>query len=95
MGAVRFLGLACVVVLAACSAAGSASPSPSPVPSPTAGADFTIDVIPPENPPEVRAAIPGQKVCFLVVLNTADTGSPVTISATATKATWPRSSLPS
>jgi len=87
MGAVRFLGLACVVVLAACSAAGSASPSPSPVPSPTAGADFTIDVIPPENPPEVRAAIPGQKVCFLVVLNTADTGSPVTISATATKAT--------
>jgi hypothetical protein len=86
MGAVRFLGLACVVVLAACSAAGT-SPSPSPLPSPTAGADFTIDVIPPEDPPEVRMAIPGQKVCFLVVLNTADTVSPVTISASAEKAT--------
>lgn len=86
MGAVRLLGLACVVVLAACTAAGT-SPSPSPLPSPSAGADFTIDVVPPEDPPEVRAAIPGQKVCFLVVLNTADTTSPVTISATATKAT--------
>jgi len=86
MGAVRLLGLACVVVLAACTAAGT-SPSPSPLPSPSAGADFTIDVVPPENPPEVRAAIPGQKVCFLVVLNTADTTSPVTISATSTKAT--------
>jgi hypothetical protein len=85
MGAVRFLGIACVVVLAACSAAGT-SPSLSPVPSPSAGADFTIDVVPPEEPPEVRMAIPGQKVCFLVVLNTADTGTPVTISATATKA---------
>jgi hypothetical protein len=85
MGAIRFLGLACVVVLAACSAAGT-SPSPSPLPSPSPGADFTIDVIPPEDPPEVRMAIPGQKVCFLVVVNTADTSTPVTISATATKA---------
>jgi hypothetical protein len=84
MGAVRFLGLACVVMLAACSAA--ASPSPSPVPSPTPGADFAIDVIPPEKPPEVRMAIPGQKICFLVVVNTADTATPVTITATASKA---------
>lgn len=85
MGAVRFLGLACVVVLAACSAAGSASPSLNP--SPTSGADFTLDVIPPEEPPEVRAAIPGQKVCFLVVVSdTATPATPVTIAAWASKA---------
>jgi hypothetical protein len=76
MRAIGFAGLASAVLLAACTAGG---PSPA-----SSAADFAIEVTPPEVPPEVRAAIPGQRVCFLVVL--ADDGgspAPVTISATA------------
>jgi hypothetical protein len=56
------------------------------VPSASAeGADFTIEVLPAEDPVEGRPAIPGEKVVFLVVV-TSDSQDPVTISATATGA---------
>lgn len=93
------LGLA--LALTACT--GSASPSPSlsphtpppdvspqptPEPSPSpADADLGLVVLPPEDPPEVRMAIPGQRVCFLVVLGDASGSTgPVTVAATATGA---------
>lgn len=50
-----------------------------------------MEVIPPEEPVEVRAAIPGERICFLVTI--ADQGSapsPVTIGATASGATIER-----
>lgn len=65
------------------------SPTPTIAPSPSApAAGVALDVFPPEDPPEVRTAIPGQGVCFLVVI--ADDGAvtaPVTITASATGAT--------
>jgi len=65
----------------------STAPAPSPTPEPSA-TTFAFDVLPPETPAEVRTAIPGQGVCFLVVVTDAATPSePVTISATATGAT--------
>jgi hypothetical protein len=67
---------------AACSASSAADASPTPPP----GADFALAVTPPETPPEVRAAIPGQKVSFLVTIADAATTDPVTITATASKA---------
>jgi hypothetical protein len=67
---------------AACSASSAADASPTPPP----GADFALAVTPPETPPEVRAAIPGQKVSFLVTIADATTTDPVTITATASKA---------
>lgn len=88
MRAIPFAGLAAALLLAAC-AAGGPSPSPSPSPTPSASpspavADFTIEVTPPEEPPEVRAAIPGQHVCFLVVVkDESSSPTPVAIAATA------------
>jgi hypothetical protein len=101
MRTIGVLGLAAAITLAACttgaaspspSRAPAPSPSPSPEPSaspsPAAAADFSIAVTPPEAPPEVRMAIPGQQVSFLVVVTNEDGGrEPVTISATATGAT--------
>lgn len=59
------------------------SPTPAPSPSPAATA-FAIVVVPPEDPPEIRVAIPGQRVCFLVVVEgTVGSSEPVTIEATA------------
>ena len=65
----------------------STGPSPSPSVAP-ADSDLALLVLPPEDPPEVRTAIPGQRVCFLVVLEDR-TGSsdPATIAATAEGAT--------
>jgi hypothetical protein len=91
---VRFVSLFCVVALAACTVAGSPSPSPSPsppaptpTPTPTPTTEFSVEVIPPEEPAEVRRAIPGEKVCFLVVVrDTATPALPVTVSASASKA---------
>lgn len=83
----RPLAILAAVLLAGCSSGTVPTPSPSPVPSPTPAA-FTLDVVPPEEPPEVRMAIPGQHVCFLVVLtDEASASSPVAITATATGAT--------
>jgi hypothetical protein len=79
------------VLLAGCTAAAP-SPSPTPAPSPTPSpsptpAAFTLDVFPPEEPPEVRTAIPGEGVCFLVVVtDSSPAGLPATITATATGA---------
>jgi hypothetical protein len=85
------------VVLAGCTTAAGPTPVPSPSAPPSPGAppspspspaSFTIDVIPPEDPPEVRTAIPGQGVCFLVIVtDEAVPPSPVTIAATASGAT--------
>ncbi len=93
---IRFVSLFCVVALAACSVAGSPSPSPtqSPAPptatpTPTPTAEFGVEVIPPEEPAAVRTAIPGEKVCFLVVVTDAAgaAATPVTVTAIASKAT--------
>lgn len=77
------------VLLAGCAAGAPSStpmPSPTPTPSPTPAA-FTLDVLPPEVPPEVRTAIPGEGVAFLVVItDQAAAAAPVTITATATGA---------
>jgi hypothetical protein len=88
------LTLGAVVLLAGCSSGAQPAPTPAPTPSPTPSPDgfpspasFTIDVSPPEEPPEVRAAIPGQRVCFLVTItDPAAPASPVTIGASATGA---------
>ena len=98
MRSLRLASLVAVGLLAACTA-GSASPSPtpapqaptpSPTPSPTpapSAADFTLDVLPAEEPVEARVAIPGQKICFLVVVKDGGGGSsPATISAVASGA---------
>ncbi len=65
----------------------STEPSAAPSLAPVDG-DVALVVLPPEDPPEVRMAIPGQRVCFLVVLEDR-TGSqdPATITATADGAT--------
>ncbi len=80
----RFEGLVSLILGAAlvtgCTAA-AASPSPTPKPSPTP-ADFTIKVLPAEEPVEGRPAIPGEKVVFLIVA-TSPSDQPVTIAATA------------
>ena len=89
------LTLGAVLLLAGCSSGAQPTPSPSsspastptPAPSPSV-APFSIDVSPPEDPPAVRAAIPGQRVCFLVtVTDPASPASPVSIAASATGAT--------
>jgi hypothetical protein len=83
---------AAALVAAACTGSGataspSAAPTPTPSPSPSAaGADFTIEVLPAEDPVEGRPAIPGQKVSFLVVVTSPGNDEPVTITATATGA---------
>jgi hypothetical protein len=65
----------------------TASPAPStPTPVPTAAdAGFTLTILPAEEPVESRVAIPGEKVSFLVTIDSPD-GSPVTIGATASGA---------
>ena len=80
------VSLAAVLALGACSA--GASPSPTPAPSPAPGADFSIDVSPPDEPAASRMAIPGSRYCFLVVVTDPAGGStPVDITATAEMAT--------
>lgn len=93
------LGCLCVLTLAACAVGTGPSPTaspslrsptpsipPEPTTAPTGG--FTLEVIPPEDPAAVRTAIPGEQVCFLVVVADAAGGAaPVAISATASKAT--------
>jgi hypothetical protein len=93
--------LLAVVVTAACATGSTATPTPTPTPAdsvtpaptPTgtpvpSAAAFTLDVFPPESPPEVRTAIPGEGVCFLVVVTDAAASSdPVTITASAAGAT--------
>ncbi len=73
--------LVAAVVAAACTAA-AATPSPTPTPIPTP-ADFSIKVLPAEDPVEGRPAIPGEKVVFLIVANSTD-ATPVAISAVVT-----------
>ncbi len=63
----------------------TASPTPTPTPTATPDTAFAIVVLPAEDPPESRVAIPGEKVSFLVTVESA-TDSPVTISATASGA---------
>jgi hypothetical protein len=92
----RLLALASVVTLAACSTSGgsggsggptpSTNPSATPSAAPSVGADFALAVTPPEEPPEVRMAIPGQKISFLVTIADAASTEPVTIAATASGA---------
>lgn len=98
-GVANTLSIALVGVLVAGCTAGSPtapppsttpgpSPTPSavPTPSPTA-APFAFDIVPPEEPPEVRAAIPGEWICFLAVLSADDLrAGPIEIAATATGA---------
>lgn len=95
------LTLGAVLLLAGCSSGAGPTPTPDPTPSPSptpaptpspdgspSPASFTIDVSPPEEPPEVRMAIPGQRVCFLVtVADISSPALPVTIGASATGAT--------
>jgi hypothetical protein len=67
--------------------APSPSPTPSPTPAPSAAA-FTFDIVPPEEPAAVRMAIPGEGVCFLVVVSDPSASpAPVAITASATGAT--------
>lgn len=68
-----------LTTLAACS--GEAAPDGDGDEAP-----FTLTVTPPEEPPEVRMAIPGQRVPFLVEV-ASDSDAPVTITASATGAT--------
>lgn len=78
--------LACLVV-AACATGGPqptvtpvAPDTPSPSDMPTT--DFSLLVVPPEEPVQARVAIPGERICFLVSIEAAD-DAPATISATA------------
>ena len=84
-----------LLTVAVTGCAGSASTQPSPtgkatptvpptvVPTPTPG-DFTVTILPAEEPVASRVAIPGEKVSFLVVVTDASGGKwPVTIAATA------------
>jgi hypothetical protein len=83
----RIAGLAAAALVAAACTGSEASPSPAatPTPSPTqpaADVDFTVQVLPAEDPVEARPAIPGQKVIFLVVVTSPGSDEPVNISAT-------------
>jgi hypothetical protein len=86
----RWFSILVAVLVGACATDGAAEPSPSgPGPSPTTdgSGSFTLDVLPAEEPTAIRMAIPGSKYCFLVVVDdAAGSGSPVTIDATATRA---------
>jgi hypothetical protein len=76
------VGLAALALaISACS--GSATGKPA---TPTPNPEFTLQVLPAEDPVEARPAIPGEKVVFLVVVTSPDNDAPVTISATATGA---------
>jgi hypothetical protein len=77
--------LAACCLLWACTPGGPAptsttSPPPSPTDTPTAAAEFTLLVVPPEEPVEARVAIPGEQICFLVSIEAQDT-FPVSITA--------------
>lgn len=80
--------LAGVVTLAATLAGCSGEPSTPSTTPPTSDAPYTITVSPPEAPLEVRTAIPGQRVSFLIrVDEEAVSGAPVVLSAEADGAT--------
>jgi hypothetical protein len=79
LGPTSLAALALAVV--ACSG-GSVTARPTPTPNP----DFTLQILPAEDPVQARPAIPGQKVSFLVVVTSPASDAPVTISATATGA---------
>lgn len=76
------VGLILIVILSIAGAGCSSETAPEPDDSAT----FTVTVTPPEEPPEVRTAIPGQGVPFLIEVSS-DSSMPVTITATATGAT--------
>lgn len=82
-------GLVLVLVAASCGGATGPSPvasSPAPPASPSPG-PFSLEVLPPEAPTANRMAIPGSRYALLVRADAADGDtSPVTVSATATKA---------
>jgi hypothetical protein len=95
---VHVAALAAAAVVAGCagSGAGSTPPAtPTPVPAsptvssgPTTNDEFTLDVLPVEEPVEARVAIPGEKVSFLVtVAQEGPATTPVQISAAATGGT--------
>ena len=90
MRSIKWFPVLVAFLVAACATGGAAEPSPSgasPSPSTDTSGAFTLDLLPAEAPTAIRMAIPGSKYCFLVVVNDADgSGSPVTIDATATKA---------
>ncbi|HLO35746.1 MAG TPA: hypothetical protein VK194_06680 [Candidatus Deferrimicrobium sp.] len=80
-----------LVLIAACVGTGSSPTPPTASPAPSAPAsasaapgDFTLTVLPPEEPPEAREAIPGEKVSFLVRVDDAVAdAAPAVITATA------------
>jgi hypothetical protein len=78
------IALTVVVMLAPLAGCGGESSPPSSPPPNTDTGELTLDVSPPEEPPEVRAAIPGQRVSFLVEVE--GVAGPVTIAATAERA---------
>jgi hypothetical protein len=88
VGTVSLAALALAVVACGSSASPSASPAASGASSasPAASAEFSLQVLPAEDPVQGRPAIPGEKVVFLVVVTSPDNDAPVTISATATGA---------
>jgi hypothetical protein len=80
-----------VFALAGCTAATAApsptpTPTPTPTPSPAAEADFTVSVFPAEDPVEARVAIPGEKVSFLVVVESPGDDRTVAVTAVASGA---------
>jgi hypothetical protein len=89
---------AAAIVVAGCAGSGAtfsppatatpvppSPPSPTVSPGPTADDEFTLDVLPVEEPLEARVAIPGEKVSFLVTLaSESPATTPVQISAAAT-----------
>jgi hypothetical protein len=90
----RFLPLlAALVLLSACTSGGPTSTTPAPgTPTPAPGTptpagEFSLLVVPPEEPVEARVAIPGERICFLVVIEEQDGGGgPVTVTASASGA---------
>ncbi|MFO7548111.1 MAG: hypothetical protein R6X29_04460 [Acidimicrobiia bacterium] len=76
--------LTMVAMLASLAGCGSDSSPPSSPPPNTDAGELALVVSPPEEPPEVRAAIPGQRVSFLVEVE--GVAGPVTIAATADQA---------
>jgi hypothetical protein len=83
----RFLPLlAALVLLSACTSGGPTSTTPAPG-TPTPAGEFSLLVVPPEEPVEARVAIPGERICFLVVIEEQDGGGgPVTVTASASGA---------